>query len=123
MRGQRLFVRPIDPADHEAVRAFLGYVPPCGLLGKLVGNLVAVLAMEITDEGLRIDDLVVARDLRRKRIGRFMLDEAGAVAAKLDRDRLIVEGDRLVAERSDAGEFLLRVGFYPEGERFVRRVR
>ena len=53
MRGQRLFVRPIDPADHDAVRAFLGYVPPCGLLGKLVGNLVAVLAMEITDEGLR----------------------------------------------------------------------
>ena len=115
MRGQRLFVRPIDPADHDAIHHFLGYVPPCGLLGKLVGDLVAVLAMEITDEGLRIDDLVVARDLRRKRIGRFMLDEAGAVAAKLDRGLLIVE-------RPDAGEFLLHVGFFPEGERFVRRV-
>ena len=122
MRGQRLFVRPIDPADHDAVRHFLGYVPSCGLLGKLVGDLVAVLAMEITDDGLRIDDLVVARDLRRKRIGRFMLDEAGAVAAKLDRGLLIVDGDRLVAERAEAGEFLLHVGFFPEGERFVRRV-
>ena len=79
MRGQRLFVRPIETADRDAVRAFLeahgeaDSAPPAGLIGKLVGNLVAVLAMEVTPEAIRVDDLVVARELRRKQIGRVML--------------------------------------------------
>lgn len=123
VRGQRLFVRPIESGDAEAIRAFLdangspGNTPACGLLAKLVGDLVGVMAMEVADEGLRVENVVVARELRRKRIGRFLFDEAARLAAKMDRDRLVVTG------AGDAGEFLRRVGFTLEDGVFVRRVR
>ena len=123
MRGQRLFVRPIDDQDHESVRAFLqrhaddARVPEFGLVGKLVGELVAVMTIAVTNEAIRVDDLVVAPELRRKRIGRVMLDELDGLAAKLERDWLIVERAR------DAQPFFERVGFVPEGNRMVRRVR
>ena len=91
-------------------------MPKSGLVGKLVGNLVAVLAMEVTPDAVRIDDLIVARELRRKQIARVMLKELAELAAKMERDWLVVE-------RSDAREFLRRVGFVEEGERMVRKVR
>jgi N-acetylglutamate synthase-like GNAT family acetyltransferase len=119
MRGQKLFVRPIDAADHEAIRSFLALhapsqqpVPDCGLLGKLLGDIVAVLAMEITADAVRLDGLVVAKDLRRKRIGRGMLAELEALAAKMDRQWLVARGEH---------EFLRRVGFSGDGE-MKRRV-
>jgi len=108
MRGQKLFVRPIEAADHDAIRAFLaahashGAVPSCGLVGKLVGDIVAVLSMEITPDAVRVDDLVVAKDLRRKRIGRGMLAELEALAAKIDKEWLVAREDH---------EFFRRVGF------------
>jgi GNAT superfamily N-acetyltransferase len=120
MRGQKLFIRPIEPADRDAVSRFLrqetagSIVPACGLLGKLVGELVAVLAMQITADAIQIDDVVVAADLRRKRIGRLMLDEAEQIAAKMDRTRLIVTAPH---------EFFRRTGFAREGERWIRQVR
>jgi N-acetylglutamate synthase-like GNAT family acetyltransferase len=123
MRGQRLFVRPIESGDAEAIRAFLqangspGDAPAWGLLAKLVGDLAGVLAMEIADDGLRVENVVVARELRRKRIGRFLVDEAARLAEKMDRDRLVVVHEK------DAGEFLRRVGFTLEDGVFVRRVR
>lgn len=123
VRGQRLFVRPIESGDAEAIRRFLevneapGDPPAWGLLGKLVGDLVAVLAMEIADDALRVENLVVARDLRRKRIGRFLLDEAARLAQKIDRDRMVVEDPR------SAEEFLRHVGFVMEDGVLVRRVR
>jgi ribosomal protein S18 acetylase RimI-like enzyme len=123
VRGQRLFVRPIESGDAEAIRRFLeaneapGDPPACGLLGKVVGDLVAVMAMEITDDALRVENIVVARDLRRKRIGRFLLDEAARLAQKIDRDRMVVDDAR------GAEEFLRRVGFEVEDGVFVRRVR
>jgi GNAT superfamily N-acetyltransferase len=122
MRGQRLFVRPIETADREAVRAFLAAhgeadsAPETGLIGKLVGNLVAVLSMEVTPEAIRVDDLVVARELRRKQIGRVMMIELADLAAKMERDWLVVE-------REDAREFLRRVGFEERDGAMVRRVR
>ena len=123
MRGQRLFVRPIDDQDHDSVRTFLerhadgGRVPECGLVGKLVGELVAVMTIAVTDDAIRVDDLVVAPEMRRKRIGRVMLDELDGLAAKMERDWLIIERAR------DARFFFERVGFVPEGNRMVRRVR
>jgi N-acetylglutamate synthase-like GNAT family acetyltransferase len=123
VRGQRLFVRPIDPTDSEAVREFLARysasstVPSTGLVGKLVGDLAAVVAIEITASAIRIDDIVVAPDLRRKRIGRFMIDEVGVLAVKMERRRLVVE------RPGDAGEFFRRVGFESEGAQWVRRVK
>jgi len=122
MKGQRLFVRPIDAGDADSVREFMarhaGVVtaPRCGLVGKLVGELVAVLAMEVTEETIRLDELIVAEELRRKRIGRVMMIELDALAAKMDRRWIEASPGR-------ADEFLRRVGFKVEGSRFVRRVR
>jgi len=117
MRGQKLFVRPIEAADREAIRLFLAShgashapVPSCGLIGKLLGDIVAVLSMEITRDAVRVEDLVVAKDLRRKRIGRGMLAELDALAAKIDKDWLIARDDH---------EFLRRVGF--DGSDVLRR--
>jgi len=123
VRGQRLFVRPIESGDGDAIRAFFASngasedTPACGLLAKLVGDLVGVMSMEIADDGLHVENIVVARELRRKRIGRFLLDEAARLAAKIDRDRLVVTDAR------GAEEFLRRTGFAVEDGLFVRRVR
>ena len=123
MRGQKLFVRPIETADRDAVSRFLqaqgdtSQVPACGLLGKLVGELVSVVAIQITADAIQIDDIVVARDLRRKRIGRVMLDEVEQIAAKMDRPRLIT------VDAAGAHEFFRRVGFEREGARWIRQVR
>ncbi len=121
MKGQRLFVRPIDSGDTAAITAFLsqsgacGPPPACGLVGKLVGELVAVLAMEVTETAIRVDDLVVAPELRRKRIGRVMMNELHALAAKMDRTRI-------EAPRGRSDEFLQRVGFREEGTKWVKVV-
>lgn len=121
MKGQKLFVRPMDDGDAAAVREFFDRespaspLPDAALVGKLVGDLVAVLAIGVTDEAVEIRDFVVARDVRKKRIGRFMIEELYALAAKMDRGRLVVQCDV-------PDEFLRRVGFAEEGERMVRRV-
>ncbi|HEV8659339.1 MAG TPA: GNAT family N-acetyltransferase [Thermoanaerobaculia bacterium] len=123
MRGQRLFIRPIETGDHDAVGRFLqaqtgsAQVPACGLLGKLVGDLVSVVAMQITADSIQIDDIVVAEELRRKRIGRVMLDEVEQIAAKMDRPRITVE------DRQSVSEFFRRVGFQREGARWIRQVK
>lgn len=129
MRGLRLFVRPIEAADHPALEAFFarqneGVTPAAvpapeaawGLLGKLLGDVVAVVALQITDDALRVEDVTVARDLRRKWIGRVMMREVEQLAVKMDRRRIVVE------HAGDAQEFFRRVGFQSEGERWVRVV-
>ena len=136
MRGLRLFVRPIESADHDVVRSFLerevedrqsclsptdrqdclSSTPACGLLGKLLGDIVAVVSMEITSDAVRVEEIVVARELRRKRIGKAMMREVEQLALKMDRRRVVVDDAR------DAQEFLRRVGFQSEGERWVRVV-
>ena len=122
MRGLRLFVRPIETTDNEAVGAFLARqdaarpFPAWGLLGKLLGDIVAVVVLEITDDALRVVDVTVSRELRRKWIGRVMMREVEQLAAKMDRRQVIVEDAR------DAHEFFRRVGFESEGERWVRQL-
>jgi GNAT superfamily N-acetyltransferase len=123
VKGQKLFVRPIEAADADAVRAFAarhGGSPDVrsGLLGKLVGELVAVLAMDLEDDcirdSVRLVDLVVAEELRRKRVGRVMLNELAALAAKLDRNWLIAD--------VKYAEFLRQVGFTDDHGLMKRRV-
>lgn len=122
MKGQRLFVRPIEAADREAVETFLRHqtgrqdVPACGLLGKLVGDLVAVVAFDITSDAVRLEDIVVASELRRKWIGRAMLRELEQLTRKMDRTHVTVDDAR------GAQEFFRRVGFENEGDRWIRRV-
>ncbi len=88
-----------------------------GLVGKLVGDLAAVVAIEITSSSILIDDIVVAPELRRKRIGRFMIDEVAVLATKMERRQLIVE------RAGEAGEFFRRIGFEDERAVWVRRVQ
>jgi N-acetylglutamate synthase-like GNAT family acetyltransferase len=119
VKGQKLFVRPIEAADADAVRAFASQFggsseTRSGLLGKLTGDLVAVLSMELDDDAIRITGLVVAEELRRKRIGRVMLNELAALAAKLERQWLVAD----VAHAA----FLQRVGFTEEDGVMSRRV-
>ncbi len=120
-------MRPIEPSDRDAVNAFLTRqldapgaatttVPGYGLLGKLLGDIVAVVAIDIADDAVRIADVIVARELRRKWIGRVMMRELEQFASKMDRRRLVVDDAR------DAHEFFRRVGFESEGERWVRLV-
>lgn len=122
MKGQRLFVRPIEAADHDSVAAFLQNqtgspnVPPCGLIGKLVGDLVAVVALDVTADAVRLDDIVVATALRRKWIGKAMLREVEQLAVKMERARVEVDDAR------GAQEFFRRVGFVREGDRWIREV-
>ena len=126
MRGLRLFVRPIEPSDRDALQAFFAQhapaVPPpaCGLLGKLLGDVVAVVGIDIGanigSDALRIDRILVAHELRRKWIGRVMLRELEQLAAKMDRWTIVVD------DAGDAREFFRRVGFEPQGERWVRAV-
>ncbi len=112
----------MDAGDAAAVGDFLirhGAAPPspasCGLVGKLVGDLVAVLTMEVTETAIRLEELVVAKELRGKRVGRVMMNELHALAAKMDRKRI-------EASSGAADEFLRRVGFEEEGNQWVRRV-
>lgn len=128
-RGLRLFVRPIEAADAPALDAFFArqngdLTPPetppgnpaWGLLGKLLGDIVAVVVLQITDDALRVEAVTVARELRRKWIGRVMMREVEQLAVKMDRRRIVVE------DAGDAQEFFRRVGFQSEGERWVRVV-
>jgi ribosomal protein S18 acetylase RimI-like enzyme len=123
MRGQKLYVRPIDPADAKAVRAFLAAwtdcesVPESGLIGKLAGSMIAVMALDFSiPESVRIISLVVAPDFRRKRVGRAMLHELESLAAKMERDWLLIE------PHDETREFLRRVGFVEGGGGMVRKV-
>ncbi|MFL6246147.1 MAG: GNAT family N-acetyltransferase [Thermoanaerobaculia bacterium] len=125
-RGLRLFVRPIEAGDQPVLEAFFARQkegltpstePACGLLGKLLGDVVAVVALRITDDALRVEDVTVARELRRKWIGRVMMREVEQLAVRMDRRRIVVE------HAGDAQEFFRRVGFQSEGERWVRVVR
>jgi GNAT superfamily N-acetyltransferase len=72
--------------------------------------------MAVTERSVEIRDLIVAHDLRRKRIGRFMIDELDRLAGKMEREWL-------VADRKCGRGFLERVGFHDDGEWMVRRVK
>lgn len=124
MRGQKLFVRPIEEGDIEAVRSFFathakGDAPPAlGLIGKLVGELVAVMAIDLSMPGqVQIGSLVVAPEYRRKRVGRVMMMEAETLASRMERDWLVV------APPENGREFLRKLGFAEDAGRMVRRVR
>jgi N-acetylglutamate synthase-like GNAT family acetyltransferase len=121
MRGLRLFVRPIEDADHDVLKGFLavqepGLVPPMGLVGKLLGEVVALAALELEGEEIRIDRLIVARDLRRKRVGRIMMLEVEKLARAMDRRRIVA------GPQCSADEFFRRVGFQEDEGRWVKAV-
>lgn len=124
MRGQRLFIRELQADDRDAIRDFFARhgregveAPASGTIGKLVGDLVAVAGTSSDGDTVRVEQIFVAPELRRKRIGRFMLDEVVNIARKLERESVVVE------DAGDAGEFLRKVGFVQHGNRWERRLR
>ena len=123
MRGQRLFIRPLEADDRAAIDSFFvaeswaGPPPTHGLLAKLVGDVAAVLGMELEPGAIVVQQLVVRRELRRKRIARALLGELESLAANLDRDRI------LVRDAPGLDDFLRRVGFEWMDGTWVRRVR
>lgn len=131
MRGLRLYIRPIEPSDRDQVELFLNSesepgtsraLSPSngarGLLGKLLGEIVAVAFVDDGDDGsaLRLREVLVARTFRKKWIGRAMLGELEGLAREMNRTKIVVE------DASGAQEFFRRTGFQSEGERWVRVV-
>jgi GNAT superfamily N-acetyltransferase len=130
LRGLRLYIRPIEPSDREAVEVFLNSESEPGtdrgaaasngargLLGKLLGEIVAVAFVDDGDESaLRLRRLLVARSFRKKWIGRAMLRELDRLAQQMNRTKIVVE------DADGAQEFFRRTGFQSEGERWVRVV-
>jgi len=119
VKGQNLFVRPIEAADADALRHFAAQnggptAATSGLIGKLVGDVAAVLSMQLEEDGIRVLDLVVAEPLRRKRVGRVMLNELAALAAKLERQWLVADVENAA--------FLEKVGFVNVDGVMKRRV-
>ena len=70
--------------------------------------------MEVEPDAIRIVDLVVAEELRRKRVARVMLNELATLAATMKREWLVAA----VAHR----EFLEHVGFHEADGVMKRRV-
>lgn len=121
MRGQRLFTRPIEPSDSDAIRSFLRRapdeaVPVSGLVGKLVGDLVAVLAAVPDGNGIVLCDLVVAERMRHKRIGRGMIEALAGFASEAGATEIAVRDAR------GGDDFLRRVGFHERSGIWVRRI-
>ncbi|HUO84094.1 MAG TPA: GNAT family N-acetyltransferase [Thermoanaerobaculia bacterium] len=126
MRGLRLHVRPLRPDDLAALARFYEreeISPPAALvfpalIGKLLGEIVCHLAFDeaATPGLLEIRHIYVARELRRKRIGRVLVAETAAAA----RER----GLRMIAVSSDCHEalFFSGVGFAFENGRLIKAV-
>jgi GNAT superfamily N-acetyltransferase len=127
MKGIRLFIRPLTSDDSPRLLSFWsaegrpGAPPRDGLIGFLLGDLVVSLAFEDEGEALRITDVWVARNLRRKRVARAMVEELDALARRRGATRLLV---RPSEEFIDA---FRRLGFADAGDgmlvRPVERVR
>ena len=116
MKGQRLFVRPSTASDDAEIEAFFSSQEVPGrevgksetveaLIGKLVGEMVAYLSFSRAGEAIRIESIFVARLLRRKWIGRFMIEELERIAAASQKVRLEVSAD------CEAVGFFRAIGF------------
>jgi len=114
----------MEEGDSEAVRGFLAEhagraaLPSTALIGKLVGELVAVMEIDLSaPRSVGIECLVVAPAYRRKRIGRVMMRELESLAEKMECNWLTADPG------AETREFLRRVGFVDgEGTRMVRKV-
>jgi ribosomal protein S18 acetylase RimI-like enzyme len=121
MKGQKLYVRFVTPDDNEAISAFYrreGFSfgtsdDEFALAGKVVGQLAAHLSCHRNASDIVIDSLLVASELRRKRIGRTMLDHLVVHAREIGATRLVIRNN--VFPRP----FATAVGFAEEGDRYL----
>lgn len=107
-RGQKLFVRPITNGDITDLRRLTGTemaLPPDGLIGRLVGDTVSFLAFAVSGGELSINEIFVAPDLRKKRVGRVLIGELEVVARQLNCNTITVN------PACRATEFFVKMGF------------
>jgi N-acetylglutamate synthase-like GNAT family acetyltransferase len=111
MKGQRLFIRPLTNDDRPRLEQFYLSenvpLPPedDGLIGFLVGEVAAHLSFRPSPPIMEIRSLLVAKHLRRKRVGRTMVSELALLAAKMELTRLAVRNGE------PATEAFLHLGF------------
>lgn len=119
MKGQRLFVRPMESGDRETLEALhaAAGAPPFGdlggedgLVGRLAGNTVAYLVWRPEPAAMVITRFFVAADLRRLGIGRMLLAQAGAIAAAGGAAELRVAQDCKLARYFEASGFVAGEG-------------
>lgn len=126
LKGQYLFVRPAGEGDEASLRALYEadgaslpepLIAPLALLGKLAGTVVGHIVAAPDSSDLRITHFYVARELRRKRIGRGMLDRLDELAGRMQYTLMIADLD------SACGGFLAKEGFSESAGRLERMVR
>lgn len=116
MKGQHLFVRTALADDSaEIARFYSKEKSETGvqdieakndqLIGKVVGQIVAHLRFSRRNDAIRIEHLYVARSLRRKRVGRFMVSELERIAGGPGVMRLEAPSD------CTAADFFRTIGF------------
>ena len=108
-RGLKLFVRPITNGDIADLSRLTGtemVSPLNGLLGRLLGDTVSFLTFDPMGDGeIRIDEIFVAPDLRKKRVGRVLIGELEDVARRLHCNTITVN------PACRATEFFVKMGF------------
>jgi len=111
MKGQRLFIRPLNTDDRPRLEQFyLAENAPLpddgdGLIGFLVGEVAAHLSFRPLPPIMEIRSIWVAKHLRRKRVARTMVSELASLATKMELTRLVVRNGE------EANEAFLRLGF------------
>lgn len=126
MKGQKLYVRPLEPGDDLPVESpgtvagrasATGHSGPSGLVGRLAGTTVAYLVWHRDGDALVIDDFVVTAELRGLRIGRSLLIEAVTFAASQGAATLEVARDCKLAR------YFERAGFVSAKGPLIRTIR
>jgi len=91
MKGQRLYIRELQAGDEEALERFYEDENrerkrpshnALGLLGKILGNVVAHADAVSDGESMRIEHFYVTQAMRKMRIGRVLLVELESHAAR-----------------------------------------
>ena len=119
MKGQKLFVRQLSPADHDAIERLDPGHPPIdgGFLGKLLGEPVAYALTTPRGKGrLSIDWLFVVGPLRRKRAGMSLVHEIGVIALLEGRSALVVR------KECEAAAFFKRLSFVEVEDVLIKRL-
>ncbi len=123
MKGQKLFVRAVEPGDAPELRAFYlqeqnQAVPErfeTGSIAKLLGRIVCHVAHSPAESGRRqITRIQVARELRGKQVGRASMQQIEQQLKEGGTLALVVDGSCFAAG------FFQKIGFTHDGETLVR---
>lgn len=121
MKGLRLFVRLAAADDAGAIGELLAApyaIDPSAVdfVGRLIGDTVAVARTRRNDQTLAIEQIFVAPELRRKRVGTVLLSEIASWAAAHGVTQLVAAADTLPPRLAE------RAGFVPQNELLIRNV-